>query len=374
MTKKAILASSLIAVLALGSNCQLADRTPTAPDSGSDDPTDFAPDLDSPTGGFTLTDELPAFGEPELFDDFLNEETVTDGYGNGPVEAELRPDISARTFRFRAVWGNLEAAFVSDGEVPCCPTMWAGALHMEGGVLLVERVIAFDPGDQLVRVDRSTIEWSSNTCPHVDGVQVRLIVPDEPVGDGSLSAVPSLTLRTGPFSRTFTLEELVALDMFERVDECGNGISIGSHAVEPDCPHGQLMGRWTRTDLSIDPALENAEAGRVVLGVFHGVWIGAGGRPAGHLRGVFGLNSEGERVFFGKYVDLGGRFRGILRGEYGPSPEISPELARQCGWFRGDWIGVNRVAEGQLRGRWITNALGLGFFHGVWGMNCSRVM
>jgi hypothetical protein len=261
---------------------------------------------------------------------------------------------------------------------------WSGTLHMNGGLIVVERAIAFERNDSIARIDSATIGWISHTGPHFDGIQVKLVVPLDSAFCGGCT--PSLELSTGPYSRTFSLAELLALDVLSPVDSCGNAISITSVLVPPGCPHGQLMGAWDATDLDSLAAADTLANGGIVEGVFRGVWIGQGGRIGGHLKGVFGTNGDGKRVFFGKYIDLTGRFMGILRGSVisplrpafdngpGDGRDDPARIRRPRGWFFGEWIDENLNVQGKLMGRWMASEAGKGFFHGIWGMRCSNVI
>jgi hypothetical protein len=371
---KGIFAILAVVLLIAGLGCQSGSVSPDSalPEQGID--------LDSPTGGLTTSDEAPAFGEPDAFAALTNEASFDD-----PIETCIGEDSlearGARFFRFRAVWGHL-AAMGDSSTVDPCPIDWSGTLHMNGGIIVIERIIAFENDDSVSRVDSSTISWVSHTGPGVDGIQVRIIVPSNPAF--CAGCVPSLELKTGPYSATFTLDELMAMDILTPVDRCGNGISITSVIAPPGCPHGQLMGAWKRMDVDSLSTADTLSNGGIVQGVFRGIWFGKGGRISGHLRGVFGLNAAGEHVFFGKYIDLTGHFQGILRGKAG-LPGCSAldrgngngggnvvDRMRPHGWFAGEWVDANLNVQGRLKGRWIASDRGGGFFHGVWGMRCDR--
>jgi hypothetical protein len=366
----AMLAAALVII---GAGCQ-----PSSDGSVSSDPAGLESaqeiDLNSPTGGFTFTDEAPAFGEPGEFEALVDEDAVQDPYESDPGIQNMMRARGARLFEFRAVWGLL-ANLTDTSAADPCPLDWSGTLHLEGGIVIIKQAIAFEPGDSISRVDRSTISWVSRTGPHVDGIHVRLVVPARPVDS---LVVPVLELSMGPYSKTFTLEELVALNLVEPVDECGNAISIASVLAPDRCPHGQLMGGWKAMIPDTLSHSDSTNVDGIVQGVFRGVWVGAHGLIGGYLKGIYGLNAAGERVFFGKYIDRQGHFMGILRGTFGPPDEISPgespsaNAKRPHGWFAGEWIDKNIDVQGKLRGRWIAAEDGKGLFHGIWGMRCSQ--
>jgi hypothetical protein len=357
-------------LLIFGSSCNLFESSPTSPPSSPPAPRGGI-DLNSPTGGLTEADETPAFGEPETYALLANETPVDDPY-NAEVEGRLAKRLKGATiYEFRAIWGQLVEA-ASRADTDYCPLDWSGTLHIDGGIIILEKTIAFENDDYAKRIDRSTIAWVSNTGPRVDGIQVKIIVPPARIDSTDSDKEPALVLTTGPYSRTFTMEELKNLNLIANVDTCGNGISIASHVKQPLCPHGYLIGTWKKVapDTLVSP--DSSDVRAIVLGHFRGIWIGDGGKLGGYLKGVYGVSGAGTHVFFGKYIDMNGRFKGILRGTYGPSPNAESAESRH-GWFEGEWIGKNAVAMGKLKGHWVEGNSGAGFFHGVWGMLCSSI-
>lgn len=381
--KRTYLAFLLIALLAVTTGCQLTKTDSSTPVEPPDNPAETVIDLDSPTGGFTYEDEVPAFGEEELFAPFMNETAISDEYEEDPDIQKWIHHKHAKIYRLRALWGRLAIAYRDTLNGECCPLDWTGGMRLNGGAIIIERTIAFDCNDSVERVDRSTIRWVSHTCPHIDGIQVRLIVPPPPRDSSNTDvAEPTLTIRTGPYSNTFTMDELEALEMMVPVDRCGNGISLNSHIKPPYCPHGHLVGAWRRIepDTIMPPdtngvaRADTVERGKIILGVFRGIWFSDRGHMAGFVRGVYGLNSAGEQVFFGKYIDFQGRFRGIMRGAWGINPTLAYDSVNEMGYFHGVWMGRNEMVEGRLKGHWFTGPCGHGYFHGVWGMNCTNAL
>jgi hypothetical protein len=370
--KQALIPLLFAVLIVLAGSCQFTGDDPVSPAPPADQP-ETTIDLDDPTGGFTFTDEEAAFGEPDLFEAYQNETAYEDPYRERERVREMERRPGARVFRFRAVWGRLFNAFDDTTAAERCPLDWTGGLHMEGGIIIVEKIIAFEPADSVTRVDESTITWVSRTGPHVDGVQVKLICPP-PRTDDSASVAATPVLRTPPYSRRFTLAELAALHLIQPVDRCGNGVSINSRVMQRGCPHGHLVGGWRKVEPDTIFTADGTGTRGIVHGRFRGIWYSDGGFVDGYLKGVFGVNSAGKPVFFGKYVDRDGRFRGIVRGSYGIIPETDAADRFPNGWFEGHWIGSKRVVEGRLKGRWAVDEAGLGFFHGVWGMNCSTAM
>jgi hypothetical protein len=344
-------------------------------------------DLDSPTGGLTETDEKPLFGEPEAFmaveqgegeeceyqDPLLDEEHVR--------EMERRHGV--RIYRFRALWGKMADAVDDLAVADCCGVDWSGGMKLEGGVIVIERVIRFEPNDEINRTGPNTIRWKSKTCSHVDGIQVRLIVPPAAARDSTVvveaatDAVrpePKLTIVAGPYERTFTLDELAAMRVIQPVDRCNDYMAVASHRILPGCPSGYLLGSWNRA--SQPDTLYNEETGKirgVVLGHFKGIWVSERGWAVGHVRGFYGVNSNLERKFFGKYINPKGEFMGIIAGDWDVYPTLAASPAGEMGSFEGLWYGRNHGIKGRLKGDWVTSA-GQGYFKGIWDMLCNERM
>ncbi|MCK4549802.1 MAG: hypothetical protein KAU49_06520, partial [Candidatus Krumholzibacteria bacterium] len=270
--KKYFLFSMILVFAMIAAGCESVSDDPTSPTSG--DPVLQVVDLDSPTGGFTETDEEPLFDEPETFmaieegegedcdyqDPLRNEERVR--------EMERRDGV--RIYRFRALWGRMVRAVVDTADTDCCTVDWSGGMALESGVIVIERVIRFDANDEIVRTGPNTIRWTSETCPHVDGIQVRLIVPPPPAPDTTATdpgtsdeerPEPTLTIVAGPYERTFTMDELEALKLIEPVDRCNNYMAIASHRILPGCPNGYLLGKWNRVEAP--DTLYNEETGEL---------------------------------------------------------------------------------------------------------------
>ena len=357
-----------VALLVLGAGCQLLDNTPTAPVSPADN-NSTGIDLDAEYGGLTTTSEAPAFGEPEAYQPLLDQESnVEDPYQYDFEVQNFEKATGARIYRFRAVWGHLSRLNQDSTTTDFCPLDWTGKIQAQGGIVIIEKVIAFDKNDMIKRVNRSTVEWISNTGPHIDGVQLKIIFPPSTLDSTNVSSETMLrqvVFETKPFTRTFTIDELDSLNILEPVDRCGNGIAIASYRIHPYKPHGHLMGQWQRVPTDTIYNADSTAVRGVLLGVYRGIWYSTRGLASGYLRGIFGINSSGEKVFFGKYIDLNGRFMGILKGHYGDSDEETT-AEFPCGWFRGIWVGKYYRLEGKLHGHWIADAEGHGYFMGNW--------
>jgi hypothetical protein len=355
-------------------------------------------DLDDEYGGFTFEDELPAFGEPSLFADQLLAEDgdYEDAFADDTTVVGFRGNHGSRIFTLRICWGRLMR--LGDADSLGCGDRemlydWDGALSIDRGAIILKRTILFDPEDYIhVREDRRTLEWTSKTSPHYDGILVQIIDPPAPgrdsteVGAGPGIAPNRVTFRTPLYSRTFSMDELAAISEVIPINRCGIMVSFDGFA-EPSglCPHGFLAGIWrhappdtTVPQPPVPPdttfnfaAVDTVTRSPEVRGYFYGNWIQANGALAGRLRGVYGINSQGRRVFFGKYIDLSGHFKGILRGTYG-SMSMGPFM-ETAGYFDGDWINERRTVHGHLGGNWVAGTSDApGTFRGKWRTDCRN--
>ncbi|MBU8934403.1 MAG: hypothetical protein KOO62_10400, partial [candidate division Zixibacteria bacterium] len=265
-------------------------------------------------------------------------------------------------------------------------TDWTGSLTISRGAEIIRRVIRFEPGQDFIleRTDIKLIEWQSLTTVHNDGIAVDLFVPrPNPTFDTTLipevnsfddttwvtvvdTVYPelepvTLTFETGPYSRVFSMEELITLDTIILLDDSN---VVAFHAFKLDhrpCPRGFLAGKWGFN--------EEGE------GVFRGIWMTKRGRIDGYLRGTFGENSDGLKVFFGKWISSSGEFEGFLKGLYGPHPNYHANghaFGKGRGWFSGKIFNANRIEIGVLKGRFGSSPEDSnGFFQGRWKLRCN---
>ncbi len=336
--------------------------------------------LDDEFGGYTATPESPGFGQDELLDEAGANEEYDDPMLVSPDVSTIVQEPNAEYYHMRILWGQLRY----DSSVTDV-TDWSGSLTISEGAEIIRRVIHFELGQDYIptRTDRKVIEWVSYTTVHNDGIAVDLFVPptydttwveevDEnndttlvPVVDTILPDLSTVTVafETGPYSRTFTLSELVALDTIVYLDDADSN-AVAFHAFRLDrvpCPRGFLAGTW-----GFD---EEGE------GEFQGVWMNRVGTITGYLKGTYGKNSSGLNVFFGKWISSNGEFEGFLKGIYGqrPSPHANPEAVRHAGgWFAGKIYNAGREEIGVLKGRYRSapNYQG-GFFQGRWKLRCN---
>jgi len=314
--------------------------------------------LNDPTGGYLATDESPGFGDSDL----LAEANDNDEYDD-PFRVLYSSDMTTDTtleggYHLRILWGQLRF----DPTVTTV-TDWTGSLIISRGAMVVRQVIAFEPDQDalLERTDRRLVEWTSFTTVHHDGLAVDIYIPPD---TATIPEVVTVAFETGPYSRTFDLSELVALDTIVYLDDADSN-AVAFHAFRLDrmlCARGFLAGRWGFN-----------EDGQ---GVFRGMWMTRDGRISGWLRGHWGVNDDGDRVFFGKWISRDGRFQGFLRGRWDqhPSHNANPNAVKHAGgWFKGDVLDANRQVIGALKGKYKSHPqFKKGFFQGRWKLGCDE--
>ncbi len=284
-------------------------------------------------GGYDTSDEPPGFGDETILEEMAEDAEVEF------LEPEFTPTFDSldhrsdvRVRRMDILWGMLEY----DSTVTEV-TDWSGSLEIERGAIRIATLIRFERGDYIVkpRSDCSKLEWVSFTRPHFDGILVFIY----DVSDLDETEPNTVTFKTGPYERTFTMSELDSLSEIIEVDDIGNKVSFNSFITTPeDRERGFLTGRWAKS------ASER--------GVFFGRWASWDGRFLGHVRGHWGANNDGERVFFGKWISRHGSFKGLLRGTWGSDETITDLAEPASGWFRGDWADRSLTVKGKLGGMW----------------------
>jgi hypothetical protein len=265
------------------------------------------------------------------------------------------------------VWGNLDGPVDDETRLEDDELVdWSGMLSVDRGIVLIRRVVLFErPFDSVVRPrpDRQTVAWNSHTGGHYDGLVVQIIEPPlDGNGDGEIDDgmdEPNLLhFESMAFSETFDMAEVADLDALYDVEPAGNAIHFtGFQLSDLDlCPKGFLAGVW-EDDLEADDG----------SGYFRGRWVTLLGAAAGHVRGAYGYDEEGNPVFFGKYINRSGGFRGLLVGTWVPADETGR------GEFHGHWVNAAETIEGLVAGRFLNlpERAG-GFFQGRWATDCDE--
>jgi hypothetical protein len=360
----------LVGVLAFASGCS---NNSTSPVSSNNTATDQF-------GSYTTSPESPAFGDPYLTTASSDEQTYNDPIAASPGVDSLAKNPDAGFYHLRIVWGKLEY----DSTVTT-PTDWSGSLSVTRGVELLRRVIRFENGQDYIqpRTDRKSIEWVSQTTVHNDGIGVDIIVPPMPpqydttmtydttdAGDTVVTIVVDTTLpppvqvsfQTGPYSRTFTLDELHALDTIVYLDD-SNAVAFNSYATERiPCPHGFLTGIWGTNDSGQQ--------------VFRGMWMSRAGLITGYVKGTYESNDSTGNTFVGKWIDNNGLFQGFIGGTWGPRPNFhaNPNAFKHAGgWFKGYIYDATRSKIGALNGKFRESRrtdVRKGYLQGHWKLFC----
>ncbi|RMH38476.1 MAG: hypothetical protein D6689_19555 [Deltaproteobacteria bacterium] len=278
--------------------------------------------LEQDNGGLTMDDELPMFGEADAFaaaDEDAVDAPVADALESDPDVVAMREAPDAALYGVTIVWGQMP---VDPDETQ--PRNWSGAIRINRGALLVRSTIRFEDGtDRLLPRDNPReVRFTSATRPARDGLRLAIIDPeprsDEPLviayetADGELFSAPVAALVDGP--------------IVEDVDDRGNRVvAVAIRRPVDVCEHGFLAGRWHKIGER--------------FGVLRGRVTDVDGNVLGHMRGLYGVRRNGEKVFFGKYINRDGAFRGLFAGHYGD------------GLFAGRWL--TRAGEhGRLGGHY----------------------
>lgn len=296
--------------------------------------------LDKMFGGYDTNDEAAAFGESDMVEDFPEDADVTDSFSDDPAVMDELNAANSKVYFLRITWGYLEGDSTAE-EV----TDWSGSAQVNKGTLLLLKTIRFENNDyiHLPRPDRQTIDFTSFTKPHFDGLALAILDNDTTQSD----IEGTLTIQAGSYSKALSFSELDSLELVEPVGADGQEVSIVSRSKEvTPFDGGFLAGRWVKTGPN--------------GGEFRGRWINSLGTNAGYLKGIWGVNRNGNNVFFGKYISLNGEFRGLLEGRW----EFNRN--QKGGTFRGRWVDSGLQTAGTLHGHFKTGRPGdrRGYFHG----------
>ncbi len=302
------------------------------------------PDLEDEFGGYRATNEAPYFGDPAMLAEFGEDQEVTDLLSTDPQIAKDMEDSLVEVYFLRITWGRLDL----DTTVTTV-TDWSGSAQVDKGALVLLKTIRFDRGDYVhrPRPDRRTLEWTSYTGPHFDGIYLAIVVPPSDTS----SAQGTLTFSTTPFSMTFNYSDLDSIDVIYPAGQEGDEISLVGHKKQlVPCGNGYLDGRWTKTQKH--------------QGVCRGRWISRDGSLAGHFQGHWGKRDNGQNMFFGKCIGAGGEFKGLIRARW----EYSYSQDEDGGSFAGEWcdrtgevkgvlgghfrVGGEKGRKGNLQGQW----------------------
>lgn len=373
--------------------------------------------LNTPTGGYTATNEQPGFGDPSLDPALSGEKPYADPTADSTIDS-MQNNLSVEWCHFRAQWGHL----VPDSAESTW-TDWSGSLAVSRGALVLRRTIRFENRDSVLpRTDRKKIEWVSHTRPASDGIAVDIFVPkprpiidtvtdsafaidttyrvdsmavldtiwivDTLTNDSTISygfhfeydttfiydttftpvtvidtIYPpngaSLTFTTPQYSRVFSLDDLLKLDTIITLAD-SNEIAFSAMKIYRNfCPRGFLAGHWSAIDST-------------GLGYLKGRWVSKFGIADGYFEGHYGYNDDSVKVFFGKWIDSTGGFEGFLQGRWGTLTNRHHDSKRVRGWFAGQILDANMTRIGVARGGFgQCDSLPGGFLAGRWKLICN---
>ena len=213
--------------------------------------TDGSSGLNDRFGGYTVTDEKPSFDDPDLLAQVDNDEDYEDPILTLADVDSMLADNESGFYHLRIVWGQL-----------CLDTMvsvasdWSGSLTVNRGAEIIRRVIRFEPNTDYIlpRTDRKLVEWVSKTTVHNDGIAVDIVIPRPvpvvdttteteitPENDTVVTIVVDtvfpvlepveVAFETGPYSSTFTLAEISALDTIIYLDDSS---AVAQHGLKLD--------------------------------------------------------------------------------------------------------------------------------------------
>ncbi|MFZ1946607.1 MAG: hypothetical protein WAW06_03615 [bacterium] len=308
-------------------------------------------------GGYTPTPEAPGFGDTGLVAAHPEDTPYDDELLGGPDVSNALRNGGARHYMLRLVWGNLDNP---DTTVSVCPaTDWSGSIKADGGVIIIRRLVRFEPGDSIVRPRKGAreIEWASHTGNHFDGILFQIVdVPDP----RHRMVANSVTITTPLYTAEIPFDSLAAYDQTITFDGCNKIAVVAVEMERAKCPRGFLEGAWvSESDTS---------------GWFKGAWVRQDGALDGYLRGRYTVE-EGRRVLYGKWITTAGDFGGLMRGIWGPLLDDDEEEADEAGpdgYFEGHWVNEALTVAGDFRGHYCLpeSPDTAGFFHGRWKQSC----
>lgn len=417
MNRSVLFAAIAIAMIAAFTGCSKNPAEPSVNNTAT-------LNLNTPTGGYTSSNEAPGFGDPTLAPAQTGEKPYADPMADSTIDS-MRSNLAVDWYHFRAQWGHL----VPDTSEQTI-TDWSGSLTISRGALVLRRTIKFEDNDSILpRTDRRKIEWISHTRPHSDGIAVDIFVPRsrpiiDTVTDSAftvdttmvIDSIPvidtiwvvdtltndstftigfhivydttamydtsftpttvidtiyppngaSLTFTTPSYSRTFSLADLMKLDEIVTLPDSNEVAFQAMRIYRNLCPRGFLGGHWSTIDST-------------GMGYMNGRWIGKFGIADGYFEGHYGYNDDSAQVFFGKWIDSVGGFEGFLQGSWGLLPNRHGHSEKGNGaetfvrgWFSGQILDGGMTRIGVVRGGFgQCDSLADGFLGGRWKLICN---
>jgi hypothetical protein len=304
--------------------------------------------LDAPNAGLNVaSDESPAFDDPAMQAlasmDLMIPQTVEPA--TDPTVAAAAQQ-GAKAYRIVLLWGHLPTphdAMDTDAE----PQLenWSGKISVDAGAIGMKRTIAFDPNDHVdgPRTDVTSITFTSHTLPYVDGMLLRVVIPQ--------GGTPTLHFATSALTTDIDLSQLAAkVGGVQRLSDDVEGLAWVGYP-EDGCTHGFVHGRFVKNHAR--------------FGAIRGIVSDGDGERLGHLRGLWGHAPKRDAdVWFAKYIDAAGHAKGLAFGKY------------DDGAFTGAWAAKDEtdIDVGHVEGFYSDGndkADGRGVWLGRWSEKCT---
>lgn len=333
--------------------------------------------------GMSAVSEAPAFGDEVLLAETASEQSYDDPMLASTAFDSLLDDSIYGKYHLRILWGQLryDSTFTN-------PTDWSGSLTVSYGGIAVKRLIHWELNQDflLPRTDRKLVEWQSTTTVHNDGLAFDIFIPVMlPIFDSSYTYLTddsglvidsslvidtvflepdpvTVAFETGPYSRTFSLEELNDLDTIVYLEDSN---AVAFNAIKADnrfCAGGMVRGMWGYD-----------EEGR---GGFRGMWRNRNGELIGYVKGEFGLDENGQKIFLGKWIDEEGNCLGFVRGLYREFPDPQLPVVNKVhnrGMLFGKIYNAEKAEIGVLVGRFKAGfGNELGYYQARWRLYCPE--
>jgi len=348
--------------------------------SSSSVDTSGSTDLSEQFGGYTADDEQVAFGDNALLDDAAAEEDYNDAMAAVPAVDSLIEDPDAGYYHLRIIWGNMLCDSTPVSYIT--PTDWSGSLTISRGATILRRVIRFEYGQDYIvpRTEPAAIAWVSQTSIHNDGIGVDLYVRTPQAQIDTTYIVDSLldttivvidtttpdmepvtvTFAAGPYTNTFTMDQIAALDTVIAIDANNSVAFCGFRFDHVPCGRGFMAGHWGYDD-----------GGN---GIFRGMWLNTVGYTVGYYDGTWAVDTLGVKSFVGKWIHADGSFGGFLRGQWDYHPGYHANqnaLRRAGGWYWGEIYDANGDPIGLMKGNYRSHPqFRNGSMNGRWKLRC----
>jgi hypothetical protein len=251
-----------------------------------------------------------------------------------PPEVPPTQASTGKSFYVRLTWGLLAGNALAKDWVD-----WSGSLSTDEGSVQLSHLIYFENEDHPDgSTSPSSIEWTSHTRPHFDGLVARVEVPDD---------ANTLTLSMPHFERSFRASELTGGDdAVFNVDGEGHAVSLSALPAS-DCPGGFVIGYMRPAKLG---------------------WLAFGGRTTdrtGRFNGTLRFRGLDDGTLKGQMVDESGNVVAQVHGtvvQENNGGSFSAELVDAEGHALGSFTGLYTSPSYSNRGS----------FQGIFEQTCHE--